>query len=76
MENQKLAGFVIVVERKVNKKTTHRELAQIDDVACVFPCVTSAANHVEKMEALKCFSNKDRVSIVHGSSDLNLGWHA
>jgi len=74
MNNQNLAGFVIVIERKVTKKTAHRELAQIDNVVCVFPCVTTAATHVEDMEALECFTAKDRVSIVHGSTDLNLGW--
>lgn len=74
MNNQTLAGFVIVIERKVTKKITHRELAQINNIICVFPCVTTAATHVEKMEALACFTAKDRVSIVHGSTDLNLGW--
>lgn len=74
MKNKNLNGFVIVIERKVTNKTAHRELAQIDNVVCVFPCVTTAATHVENMEALECFDAKDRVSIVHGSTDLNLGW--
>jgi len=74
MKNQNLNGFVIVVERKVAKKIAHRELAQINNIVCVFPCGTTAATHVENMEALECFTAKDRVSIVHGSADLNLGW--
>tara|TARA_B100000085_G_scaffold270141_1_gene282249 strand:- start:5678 stop:5920 length:243 start_codon:yes stop_codon:yes gene_type:complete len=74
MQNKNLNGFVIVVERKVTKKTTHRDLVRNANVVCVFPCVTTAATHVEKMEMLECFDAKDRVSIVHGSVDLNLGW--
>jgi len=76
MNNTNFPGFVILVERKVNDKLTHRELAQINNVVCVFSCFTTAATHVEKMEAAECFESKDSVFIVHGSTDLNLGWAA